>query len=355
MSGLPSRVLVIGSGLIGTSIGLVLRRAGVQVHLLDRDPAVAEEAERVGGGVAGRPDIEPDLVVVAVPPGEVAAVASAAMVEWPTATVTDVCSVKAGPERELAALGGDMSRWIGGHPMAGRELSGPGAARVELFDDRVWVVTPSGTAPRDRVDLVTSMVRACGATVVEMSADEHDRTVALTSHVPQILSSALAAQLVGADPDRVRVSGQGLRDMTRIAASDPELWTEIITSNPVPIADTLDRIAADLAVLRSALEDGRRDEVRRLISQGNHGVESIPGKHGGSSAAYDVVPVLIKDEPGQLGAVFVAAGAAGFNLEDVRILHVLGRPSGLVEVSVRAGLGATLAASLRDRGFDVRD
>lgn len=355
MSALPQRVLIIGTGLIGTSIGMALTRAGVTVHLSDRDPGTAEEAQRCGGGVAEPPSHDPDVVIVAVPPASVARVAAEALRDWPSATVTDVCSVKAGPARELVATGADMSRWVGGHPMAGREVSGPAAARVELFDDRVWVIAPSESVARERVDSVVAIVEACGATALEMTADEHDRTVAVTSHVPQILSSVLAARLAEVDQDRIQVSGQGLRDMTRIAASDPDLWAGIIASNPSPIAEVLDEVLVELSRLRAALDSGDTGQVRDVIVRGNVGVEAIPGKHGGQSAPFDVVPVLIADEPGQLGEVFVAAGAAGFNLEDVRIEHVLGRPSGLVEVSVRAGLGDALADALRARGFDVRD
>lgn len=354
MSRVAPSILIIGSGLIGTSIGMAMSRAGADVYLIDRDPAVAARAEKLGGGRAALPSNDPDVVIVAVPPRDVAEVAAAALRDWPNATVTDVCSVKGGPMRALSATGADMSRWVGGHPMAGREVTGPDGARRELFNDRVWVVAPSESASAERIAAVMNIALTCGATPVQMSADDHDRAVALTSHVPQVLSSVLAGRVGAASADHVQVSGQGLRDMTRIAASDPALWTEILSANPGPVRQALEGLIIDLEQVRDALAAADPGTLRDMLERGNEGRAAIPGKHGGESTEYDIVPVLIADEPGALSEVFVAAGGAGFNLEDVRIDHVLGRPSGLVEVSVRVGLGDALAAALRERGFDVR-
>ena len=345
-------VLVVGSGLLGASIGLALRRAGVQVWLDDVDAdAVAEAVER-GAGETWQPGAgEPRLVVVAVPP----AAAGAAMAKagaFADATVTDVTSVKAEPLAAARAAGADPARLVGGHPMAGRETSGAAAARHDLFDDRVWVISPLPESDPGRVEAVRDLVVTCGAVPVVMAPEDHDRAVALTSHAPQLLSSLLAARLLDADPEAVAVSGQGLRDMTRIAGSDPGLWQAILDSNAESVADVLEAYAQDLDAVIARLR--RRDDVADALARGVEGRLRIPGKHGAAATAYDLVPVIIKDEPGELARVFLAAGDLDVNLEDVRIDHVLGKPSGLVELSVRPEATGRLVEGLRSLGFDVR-
>ena len=159
----------------------------------------------------------------------------------------------------------------------------------------------------------------------------------------------------------VEVSGQGLRDVTRIAGSDPSLWREILAANAGPVADVLSGVADDLdrvvAALRSIADGTDSDAsgvVEDALRRGRTGRSRVPGKHGATPADYATVPVQVADAPGELARLFTAAGEAGINLEDVRIEHVLGRPSGLVELAVRPENGARLAESLRDRGFDVR-
>ena len=345
-------VLVIGSGLLGASVGLALRRAGVQVWLDDADPTALAEAVARGAGDPWAPGVgEPRLVVVAVPPaaaGEVMARASA----WEAATITDVTSVKSEPLAAAVAAGADPGRLVGGHPMAGRETAGAAAARHDLFDDRVWVLTPLAETATDRADEVRDLAITCGAVPVVMAPEEHDRAVALTSHAPQVISSLLAARLLDADADAVSVSGQGLRDMTRIAGSDPALWRAILRSNASAVADVLEAYARDLDDAIARLRS--RDDVMGMLEQGAAGRQRIPGKHGAEATAFDIVPVIVRDEPGQLGSLFVAAGQLDVNLEDVRIDHVLGKPSGLIELSVRPEASARLVEGLRSLGFDVR-
>lgn len=345
-------VLVIGSGLLGASVGLALRRAGVRVWLDDLDPGAVARAVERGAGEPWEPGAgEPRLVVVAVPPaaaGESLARASG----MPGAVVTDVTSVKAAPLDAALARGADAARLVGGHPMAGREISGAGGARHDLFDDRVWVVAPLPDSAPESVEAVRDLALTCGAIPALMSAEEHDRAVALTSHAPQLLSSLLAARLLDADADAVAVSGQGLRDMTRIAGSDPSLWREILDANADSVASVLEAYARDLDAVIARLRQG--SDVQDTLERGSAGRHRIPGKHGAAATAYDLVPVIIKDEPGELARVFTAAGDLGVNLEDVRIDHVLGKPSGLVELSVRPESTARLVDGLRSLGFDVR-
>jgi prephenate dehydrogenase len=345
-------VLIIGSGLLGASVGLALRRAGVSVWLDDSDPeALAAAVERGAGQAWGPHAPRPALIVVAVPPdvaGEVMARAS----EHADATVTDVTSVKAQPLAQARARGADPLRLVGGHPMAGREMSGPGAARPDLFDDRIWVISPLPESEGRRVEAVRDLAVTCGGVPVVLSPVEHDEAVALTSHTPQVLSSLLGALLLEADDDAVTVSGQGLRDMTRIAESDPVLWDKILGANAEAVVPVLEAYSRSLSHLIECLRSS--GDVSDVLARGIDGRRRIPGKHGAEAARYDVVPVIIKDEPGELARLFTGAGNLGVNLEDVRIDHVLGKPSGLVELSVRPESTDALVTGLRSHGFDVR-
>jgi prephenate dehydrogenase len=350
-------VLIVGTGLIGTSIGLSLRRAGIEVLLDDLIPGQAIVARELGAGDLLHEGARPDLVVVSVPPRHAAETIARVSREFPGAVITDVTSVKTAVLRDARALGADPARLVGGHPMAGREVSGATAARVDLLDDRLWIVTPMD-ATSDSVAQVARLISACGAYLVEMTPEEHDRAVALVSHAPQLLSSVLAAELIQADDAYVRVAGQGLRDMTRIAASDDQLWADILSTNAGPVSEVLDSLIERLTAARASLssDDSGSDAsaISTVLRNGAEGQRRIPGKHGGTASAYESVAVMLADSPGELARLFAAAGDEGINTEDVRIEHILGRPSGLVEVFVSPDRGEALRSALRARGFDVR-
>ena len=350
-------VLIVGTGLIGTSIALSLRRADVAVLLSDVDDESIRIATEAGAGRRLTEGDRPVIVVVAVPPRHAARVIAAASSAHPGATITDVTSVKERVIQDALGLGADPARLVGGHPMAGREVSGAAGARADLLDDRLWVLTPLDTSGIEHVRQVHRLVSACGAYPVEMGLADHDAAVALVSHTPQVLSSVLAGRLVSADEEYVRIAGQGLRDMTRIAGSSTGMWTDILSVNAGPVADVIEDIVAELERTVAALRaqpGGSSAEVERVLAAGIEGQRRIPGKHGAAPAPVLEVPVMLADRPGELARLFTAAGDAGVNLEDVRIEHVLGRPSGLVGIFVRPDAGEPLISALRDRGFDVR-
>lgn len=355
MTGTPGSVLIVGSGLIGASIGLGLHRRGTRVWLQDDDPEAVEVARSRGAGEPGPPQGDPDVVIVAVPPAAAASVVSWALDTYLTSTVSDVASTKAHLQQEVETTGSDISRFVPGHPLAGREVSGAAAARADLFADRVWALTPSARTDPARTAAVAALATSLGALVVRTTPEAHDRAVALTSHTPQVVSSLVAAGLAPLDEADVRLSGQGLRDVTRLASSDPTLWTEILTSNAGPVADALDGLVARLEVVRDGLRAGRPDEVRAALAAGVDGSRHVPGKHGSQPVPYVVVPVLIADRPGELGRLFATVGETGVNLEDVRIDHAQGRPTGIVELEVRPERAGDLAAGLRAAGYEVRD
>ncbi|WP_242619802.1 prephenate dehydrogenase dimerization domain-containing protein, partial [Actinomadura fibrosa] len=173
---------------------------------------------------------------------------------------------------------------------------------------------------------------------------------------PHVVSAAVAARLTGADDVALGLAGQGVRDVTRIAASDPRLWIGILSANSEPVADVLEAVATDLAVAASLLRDGSdgaATHVADLLLRGNAGRSRIPGKHGGDASAYATVQVVIPDRPGELAMIFQAAGIAQVNIEDVTIEHSPGRPLGVLELSVVPEQAERLAAELRARGWSV--
>lgn len=368
-------VRVVGTGLLGTSAALGLRASGTRVLLSDPSPTALALARDLGAGEPDPGGLPVDLVVVAAPPDVTADVVRQELERHPGATVTDVASVKAGPAEALAAAGADLTRYVGGHPMAGRERSGPVAARSDLFLGRPWVVCPTPKSDPQRVDAVRGLVAALGATAVVMGPAEHDEAVALVSHLPQLAASLVAARLRHAADPSVGLAGQGLRDMTRIAGSDPLLWAQILSANAGPVSAVLRELRADLDRVLAALEAlagasggsggeagggddadagrGGLAEVARLVADGNAGRDRIPGKHGTAPTAYSVVTALLPDRPGQLARLFQDIGDARINVEEFSLEHAPGQMLGLAQVSVLPAAREALERALVERGWQV--
>ena len=372
-STLTGPVLIIGSGLLGASIGLGLRAAGCEdVYVQDISPTAEAVAQDIGAGTSfsslseqERAAFAPQLVVVAAPPDVAGIVCEQALrmygprpeTGYPGATVTDVASVKVRPLADVLASGADASRYVGSHPMAGREKSGPVAARGELFQARPWIICEHDSARPECVRLVRSVAVELGAIVTSLSVEEHDQTVALISHVPQAMSSLLASRLQDTPLYALSLAGQGLRDTVRIAASDPTLWVQIFAANAEPIVQTLYGVRDDLNRLISTLEDpaasGARLDLAQLMSEGNAGVARIPGKHGTAPAAFATMTVLVDDTPGTLARLLAEIGELGANIEDLRLEHSTGAPVGMAEISVNPSSLESLVRDLSARGWRV--
>ena len=359
-------VRIVGTGLLGASIGLALRALGVDVVLADPSRTTVLLARDVGAGRLPAPDdAPPRLVVVAAPPDVTGEVVVAELAAHPQAVVTDVASVKGAVIAALRAAGADLTRYVGSHPMAGSERSGPTAARPDLFTGRPWVVVGTERSTGEAVLVVRDLVTDLGATPVLLDAGLHDEAVAVISHVPQIAASLVAARLRDADPAALDLAGQGLRDVTRIAAGDPALWTSILAANAGAVLPVLQALRADLDEVIGALGQAAaaaRDEgvgggalgvLAATIAAGNAGVSRIPGKHGGVRRAYDVVTVLVPDRPGELARLLADMGAAGINLEELAIEHAPRQPVGLASIAVLRGLGSELETELTARGWRV--
>ncbi len=352
---LPDRVHIVGTGLLGTSVGLALTRAGCAVTLEDPSPTAVRLAADMGAGAIAGAHVDTGLVVVAAPPDVAADVIVAQLRALPDATVTDVASVKGVVLDRVRAqtVGSELDRYIGSHPMAGRERSGAVSARVDLFEARPWVVCSDDDTPPHRLDQVVAVAEAVGASVLHLEPEFHDSSVARVSHVPQVLSSLMAAQLTDMPVEGIALAGQGLRDVIRIAASDPGLWTQILAGNAAEVRAVLTALRDDLdrVVDALSLETGSYAVLASAIAAGNEGHRRIPGKHGQAPTVYAIVTVVVGDEPGGLARLFTDVHALGVNVEDVRIDHATGHRLGSLDIMVLPDREQDLVLGLQQRGW----
>jgi len=347
-------VLIIGAGLIGSSIGLVLTKRGDQVYLRDEQPSHALIAASLGAGSVDTPPAgDVALVVVAVPPAVAGQVVAQALADFPAAIVTDVASVKSPILASLAASGVELDRYVGSHPMAGSDRSGPLTATADLFVDRIWVITAQAESSPFAVAAVSHLAEVCGARIETMTPAEHDVAVAEVSHVPQVISSLMAGNLRGVPASHLRLAGQGVRDVTRLAGSEPVMWSQIITANRAAISDRLGRIVDALRVLIAELDSPAA--VTAFLESGGAGARALPGKHGRLPSDYAHVVVEIPDSPGALGRLFSDVEVVGVNVEDLSIEHDQQRAVGYISIAVEPAKAASLADAIVGRGWTVRD
>ena len=343
-----SRVRIVGSGLIGTSIGLGLVQRGIAVEMVDSDPSSQSLAmDLIGGGQVPNPE----LVIFALPTSRLFMVIDDEIQLNPHSTFMDVGSVKNEVVLKVETFPGLSTKFLPTHPMAGREIGGAGSARADLFQGRSWILTPSPDVDQSSKELVLYLIEALGASAVELSPTDHDRAVAKISHLPQIAASLVAKQLTGTPAEWMELAGQGLRDTTRIAGSDEMLWKEIIYSNRVELRHLLINLQNDLDLMIRALDDPAL--IADLIAAGRAGKAAIPGKHGGVAREYWYLPIVIDDKPGQLGSIFNECAAMDVNVEDLNIEHSPGQLSALITLALSQSDAEKLSAHLASIGWNV--
>jgi prephenate dehydrogenase len=316
--------------------------------MVDSDPKAQSLANDLVGGVSVP---NPDLVVLAMPTSQFAAVIRAENLLNPQSTFIDVGSVKNEVVLQVKTISELSKRFLPTHPMAGREIGGASSARADLFQGRSWILTPSADVEPASRELVLELIEQLGATPIELSALDHDRAVARISHLPQIASSLIAKQLTGTPPEWMELAGQGLRDTTRIAGSDESLWKEIIYSNRSELQQLLINLQNDVQSMIDSLEDPQ--EIAHLIAQGRAGKALIPGKHGGKAREYFYLPIVIDDKPGQLGAIFNECAAMDVNVEDLNIEHSPGQLSALITLALSESDAEKLSTHLTSIGWNV--
>ena len=348
MSTQLSSVRIVGSGLIGTSIGLGLVQQGVAVQMVDADPKAQSLANDLVGGVEV---VDPELVVLAMPTSQLSAVIDHENQLNPQSTFIDVGSVKNEVVLHVESIPGLSRRFVPTHPMAGREIGGAGSARADLFQGRSWILTPSAELQPQSKDLALKLIAQLGASPIELSATDHDQAVARISHLPQIAASLIAKQLTGTPAEWMELAGQGLRDTTRIAGSDESLWKEIIYSNRAELEQLLMNLQNDVAKMIESLDNP--EKIALLMAQGRAGKALIPGKHGGKAREYWYLPIVIDDKPGQLGAIFNECAAMEVNVEDLNIEHSPGQLSALITLALSENDATKLSNHLAAIGWNV--
>lgn len=348
MSTQLSSVRIVGSGLIGTSIGLGLVQQGVAVQMVDADPKAQSLANDLVGGVEV---VDPELVVLAMPTSQLSAAIDQENQLNPQSTFIDVGSVKNEVVLYVESISGLSRRFVPTHPMAGREIGGAGSARADLFQGRSWILTPSADLQPQSKDLALKLIAHLGASPIELSATDHDQAVAKISHLPQIAASLIAKQLTGTPAEWMELAGQGLRDTTRIAGSDESLWKEIIYSNRAELEQLLINLQNDVAQMIESLDNP--EKIALLMAQGRAGKALIPGKHGGKAREYWYLPIVIDDKPGQLGAIFNECAAMEVNVEDLNIEHSPGQLSALITLALSENDATKLSNHLAAIGWNV--
>ncbi len=355
------RVAIIGTGLIGGSVALGLTEAGaaetVVGYDLDREAlaagaargAIASVAGSVGEAVTGA-----DLIVLAAPVSEMASLCEGvAQRADPEAIVTDVGSAKA-----RAVYEGERTlgrRFVGGHPMAGSERHGIGAADPALFHDAWWILTPTPMTSSAAYRRASALASTLGARPVALAPEDHDRLLARLSHLPQVISSTLVASTVQEEdnPTLLGLAAGGFRDVTRIAASEPELWVSILRANREAVLEALEGFTGELAGVAEWLRAEDWASLATFLGAARSARVELFTK-----STLQGVPVLLTmpvlDRPGVLAEVTTAAGSLGANIEDLRIVHSTEGGRGMLElVVVGEDAAEQLARVLRDSGYHV--
>jgi len=364
---MPGRALVIGTGLVGGSLGLALRARGWEVRGWDADPGRTREAVGLGAIDEAGDDPRADVAFVATPSSAVAAVAHGLFHdvrrEKPI-VVTDVAGVKA---PVVAAV--RHPRFVGGHPMAGSEQVGLEGADAELFSGALWVLSPVAGTPRGDAgpaegegvvpatdlaafSLVRGIVASLGSDVVALSPEDHDRLVATVSHVPHLVAATLmnaASEDAEQDAVLLRLAAGGFRDMTRVAAGHPGIWPDLCADNSAAIVRSLERVIADLSVLRDRIDSADRAGLLEVLERASAARRHLPAR-GARPERLTEVRLPVPDREGVLAEITGAASDLGVNIYDIEIAHSPEGPMGVLVLVVEGSDAPKLGEELRARG-----
>ena len=346
------RAQLIGTGLIGGSVGLALRAAGWHVAGTDRDPTVAAAALASGAVDEIGEDADADLVVLAMPVGSIPDAATAALAAHPRAAVTDVGSVK-GPIVERVA----DPRFVGGHPMAGSEQEGVAGARATMFSGATWVLTPGSQTDAAAYAVVHHAVPATGAEVITMSATDHDQVVATISHVPHLTAAALmglASQRGRDHAALLRMAAGGFRDMTRIASGHPGIWPDICSENAAALDDVLGALVDELVELRRIVARSDRESLLARLEAARTARTNLPLASTLPESLVEL-RIVIEDRPGSLAEVTTTATREGVNIYDIEIAHSAEGQRGVLVMVVDEQQADQLAESLEALDFVVAE
>ncbi len=354
-----TRLAVAGTGLIGASVGLAARAAGVErVVGWDEDPeALAVAVER--GAVEPASSLEEalagaELAIVAAPVAVLPGLVAETLARAPEGcTVTDVGSTKGSV---VAAAAGDP-RFVGGHPICGAETRGPGRATADLFDGATWFLTPVATTPPERFRALHGFVTSLGARPVAIDPAAHDRLVAVTSHLPHALANMIVNQAGGAridGHDPVQAAGGSLRDMTRVAGANPRIWVDIFLDNRDALVAALADHRQRVEQLETALARSDAGFLARWIGEAAGNRRRMLEQAFADPGALQRLRVHLPDRPGVLAGIFQALGAERINIEDFEMDHVSADRGGTLAILVTGEAEAARAAALLEtQGYGV--
>ena len=341
------RANVVGLGLIGGSIALALRNRGWVVHGQDADPEVLARAMELGVIDESGLVRAAEITFVATPVGSVADEVARAL-EATDGLVTDVGSVKADLCERVTS-----PRFVGGHPMAGSELDGLDGADPEMFEGAVWVLTPDSDVPDDTFATVASVISALGAEVVALPPVDHDRLVAVVSHVPHLTAAslmALATDRAEEHASLLRLAAGGFRDMTRIASGRPGIWIDICRANGKAIVDALDEMIASLEAIRRMVVEDDSTALLSLLSASREARVNLPGRVTDPTALAEV-RIRIPDRAGAAAEVFTLAAELGVNIANFEVVHLAEGARGVAVVLVERSAVEVFRGGLIARGF----
>ena len=344
------RVKVIGCGLIGTSIALRLKELGESIWLEDKNA----ENLALANDLIGNQDPEPktfDLIVIATPISEIFNILRNLKKFNDESTVIDIGGLKSKLLLEVEELRDIAPLFVSAHPMAGREFSGPNNARADLFEGRAWLISKTTLTTPKSLDEAKKLGLKLGATTYELSPKEHDSTIAAISHMPQILSSLMGNLLNNEDPLSLNFAGQGLRDVSRLADSDKEMWSHLLQENSEELIPRIEAAVDLLQKLQKDLSTNEVTNIERFLESGKTGRNKIPGKHGAKVREYSFLPIVIDDRPGQLAKIFDECAECKVNVEDLSIEHSPNQQTGLITLALSENDAHKLKAHLQDKGW----
>jgi prephenate dehydrogenase len=352
--GARPRALVVGTGLIGGSIALALRQRGWHVSGMDADEGRRDEALAAGVVDASGDDLEAEVVFVATPAAATADVVRQILTtpgRRGDAVVTDVSGVKT-----AIVEGADHPRFIGGHPMAGSEQVGLRGADPDLFEGAVWVLTPTSETDLGAFTRLQGVVAALGADILVLSPRDHDRLVAVVSHVPHLVAATLMnAAATGAEQDGalLRLAAGGFRDMTRVAAGHPGIWPDICTENAGPIVDALDALVRDLEDMRDRVKGNDRDSLLGVLQRASAARRNLPARIVRPDDLSEL-RIPVPDRQGVLAEITSLAADGGISIYDIEIAHSAEGPRGVLILVVDSAQAARLQESVEARGYRCR-
>lgn len=336
---------IVGVGLIGGSIGLAARRAGWEVVGVDT-PEVLEEAEALGA--IDRPSTlkevrGADLVMLATPISKVRDLLS----ELPPtdALVTDAASTK---DAIVQEAGRQELRFVGGHPMAGSQLAGVANARPELFEGARYFLTPTDETQAEDYREVAGFVRELGATPTAVEPEKHDLLMAALSHLPHLMAAALLKVASDISPEALSFAGPSFRDLTRVGASNPELWSDILAENAPALGEALGAFAGSMAQLGS--EIGDKKSMKRRFYEAQHAYEALGGILIESSGDNAEVAIPVENRPGVFAEVTTLMGSNNINILDLYVRHSNTERAALV-LTLDAVAAREARELLREAGF----